>query len=216
MTSNNNKTTKTVLVRFVFYTLAFFGLTGSLPLIISNGDISAFLENGPIEWLQFTLFACSTCILLVFSRSEECKTRDVFAVLMVLTTLAMIREMDSILDKWIPIAGWKLPGFICVTAGVIFYLRKRDVLASQIDAFINTRAFSLLWCGFIVAVPFAQLVGHGGFLRLLMGDDYNHYYKRFIEELGELAGYLLIFIGCIEAVLQQKESGNSGSAKSDT
>lgn len=53
-----------------------------------------------------------------------------------------------------------------------------------------------------MAVPFAQLVGHGNFLQIIMGDDYVRDYKRVIEELGELFGYLLLVIGSVEFTLQ--------------
>ena len=38
-----------------------------------------------------------------------------------------------------------------------------------------------------------------------MGDDYLRDYKRVIEELCELLGYMLILAGSIEAILQEKE-----------
>ena len=88
---------------------------------------------------------------------------------------------------------------------ILINLKSKNNLQIQIEQFIRTRSFALLWCGFIVAVPYAQLVGHGNFLELLMGDDYMRDYKRVIEELGELLGYLLIMVGSLEAVLQRKE-----------
>lgn len=203
----NNGSAKIIIARFIIYTLAIFGLTSSLPAIISYGDVVVFSENGPIEWLQFTLILSASAVFFVSSRCRERRLRELFIVLSLLAAFASIRELDSILDKAIPIAGWKLPAFFCATAGIFIYWRKKDVIAVQTNAFITMRSFSLLWCGFVIAVPFAQLVGHGAFLAQLMGDDYVRDYKRVIEELGELLGYLMIFLGSIEAVLQQKESG---------
>lgn len=212
-TNTDNRTMKNVLARFIIYTLVVFGLTVSLPVIIGYGDIIVFSENGPIEWLQFALIAVSAAILLFSSGAKVCGFRELFYILALLAMLAAIRELDLILDRLIPVAGWRLPAGLCAITGILIYWRKQDTLTAQMTAFIGTRAFSLLWCGFIVTVPVAQLVGHGAFLRLLMGDDYVRDYKRVIEELGELLGYLLIFIGSIEAVLQQKEEGNANVAK---
>jgi len=77
-----------------------------------------------------------------------------------------------------------------------------QTLKRQIMRLPHSRAFSLLWAGFIIAVPFAQLVGHGAFLQIVMGDDYSRNYPRIIEELGEFMGYVLLLIGGFELILQ--------------
>jgi hypothetical protein len=204
---------KYTLARFVIYTLLVFGLTASLPVIIKNGDVLVFSEDGPIEWCQFILLTASAAILLFFSRAKTCRLRELFCVLALTAVLASIRELDKIFDELIPVAGWKLPAALCVAGGFFIYWKKRDIIITQSASFISTSAFPLMWCGFIIAIPFAQLVGHGAFMRLLMGDDYVRDYKRVIEELGELLGYLLIFIGSIEAILQQKNETNGAAVK---
>jgi len=208
-TNTNDTIRNNVLSRFIIYTLVVSGLTVSLPVIVGYGDIVVFCENGPIEWLEVGLLAVSAAVLLLSSRTSECRFRQLFYILSLLATFAAIRELDSILKKWIPVAGWTLPGLFCATTGIIIYWKERDRLAIQVAGFTRTRGFSLLWCGFVVAIPFAQLVGHGAFLQLLMGDDYVRDYKRVIEELGELLGYLFIFIGSAEAVFQRKQEGNA-------
>jgi len=40
----------------------------------------------------------------------------------------------------------------------------------------------------MVAFPFAQLVGHGAFMQVIMGDDYSRDYRRMIEEIGGANG----------------------------
>jgi hypothetical protein len=65
---------------------------------------------------------------------------------------------------------------------------------------IPGRAFLILWCGFLVAIAFAQPFGHQQFLRLIMGSDYSRFVKNVVEEAGELVGYMLTLIGTIETV----------------
>ncbi len=208
MTINNARPANNVFSRFIIYSLTVFGVTVSLPIIIDYGDIVVFSENGPVEWLQFLLLTIAASILLISSRHSTCSFRELLSILSFTAMFAAIRELDMILDRYIPVAGWSLPAFFCIMAAGFIYWRQRDAVTAQMTAFIDTRAFSLLWSGFIVAVPFAQLVGHGAFLQLLMGDDYVRDYKRVIEELGELMGYLFILAGSVEAALQQKEEGN--------
>ena len=71
---------------------------------------------------------------------------------------------------------------------------------------VSRRGFAILWAGFVVAIVFAQLVGHGPFLKELMGDDYVRDYKRVIEELGELFGYALLVMGSVESLLEVSSS----------
>ena len=194
-----------VLTRFIIYTLIVFSIALSLPVIIEYGDITVFSENGPIEWIQLSLIWLSVLFFAIDARLEKCEFKQLFYILATFLAIAGIREMDLIFDRLIPVLGWKLPAFVCIAGIILINLKSKSKLQIQIEQFIRTRSFALLWCGFIVAVPYAQLVGHGNFLELLMGDDYMRDYKRVIEELGELMGYLLIMVGSLEAVLQRKE-----------
>jgi len=80
-------------------------------------------------------------------------------------------------------------------------------LKRQIAHFLPSPAFTMLWAGFVVAVPVAQLLGHGSFLKSLMGDDYIRSYKRVIEECGELIGYMLLLAGSVESVINMRIRG---------
>lgn len=197
-----DESNKSIIVRFIFYTLIVFGLTSLLPAIVVNEDIKAFKENGPIEWFQLCLITATS--LLFYYRSRISNTRELYYLISLIAAVAVSREMDSLLFDIFPKIGWKLPVIILVF--LIFKLckQKHFILSTQMNDFLGSRVFSLLWCGFIVAVPFAQLVGHGDFLKSLMGDDYDRGYKRVIEETGELMGYLILFVGSIEAIIQDK------------
>jgi hypothetical protein len=204
-TEANSSLFKKVILRFIPYTLVIFAISGSLPAVVENGDFIVFKENGPIEWLQFTILLFSAIILLLYSRLEGYTSGELFSIIALVETAAAIREMDATFDKFIPFLGWQFPFVVCVIIGVFIFLKNKDKVIPQLNGFVCSRAFSLLWCGFIVTVPFTQLIGHGDFLQSLMGNDYVRDYKRVIEELGELLGYMLILIGSFEAVLQQKE-----------
>lgn len=206
--NTGNSLFRKVVLRFIPYTLVIFAISASLPAVVENGDFVVFEENGPIEWLQFTILLVSAVVLLLYSRLEGYLSGELFSIIALVETAAAIREMDATFDKFIPFLGWKLPFVVCVVIGVFVFLKNKDKVSAQLNGFVCSRAFSLLWCGFIVTIPFAQLVGHGDFLKLLMGNDYVRDYKRVIEELGELLGYMFILMGSFEAVLQQKEESS--------
>lgn len=192
-----------IAVRFIAYTFAVFGFTVSLPSIVGEGDIVVFKEGGPIEWSQFVALSLAS---LAFCTSALARARlqDLSILLALFTSAAAMRELDSPLATLIPYLGWKLPVVLLAVTAATLTWRRRPAMETQLRRFLAYRSFPLLWAGFVVAIPFAQLVGHDELLRLVMGDDYTRDYKRVIEETTELLGYTLILIGSIEFLWQAK------------
>ena len=191
-----------IVLRFTLYTLVIFSFTASLPLIIQYGGITVFKENGLIEWLQFGLLVGASAIFLAGSFVVPV-FRQLFLLLASISAFGVVRELDALLDDMIPWIGWKI-GLVIVLYAVGLAYVNRGILKRQTTRFISSRAFAMLWAGFVVAVPFSQLVGHEPFLQLVMGDDYARDYKRVIEECGELVGYFLLFVGSVESMMQIK------------
>lgn len=190
-----------VTTRFVLYTAGLLGAFALLPHAMIHGDVLVFKEGGIVEWMQFGLLALA-CGWMLANSLRLPQFRALLCVMALGIVMAMVRELDSLLDKLIPVLGWKLPCGVILAVLLFVAWRNRRALVPQISAFITCRGFAILWAGFAVAVPFAQLVGHGNFLQIIMGDDYVRDYKRVIEELGEVFGYLLLVIGSVESTLQ--------------
>jgi hypothetical protein len=188
-----------VLIRFSIYTVAFSAFILLLPAIVGKGGPTVFQEGGPIELLHVILFIICTT-LFVFESIQNSKRREILFILASLTIFALVRELDFLLDKLNPLGGWRLPAAFLVLATGIFAYRNWQSIWRNFIQLMSARAFPILWCGFMVAVPFAQPLGHQQFLRLILGGDYNRFVKNVIEESGELVGYLLILIGTIELV----------------
>jgi len=188
-----------VVMRFAAYTLVIFIFTASLTLQAKCDNIDFFKEDGPIEWMQFSLLVVATAVFVTGS-SVNSVFREIFLLLASVFAFAAVRELDRLLDEVIPWIGWKI-GFAVVVYAVVFAYKNRHKLRWQIAQFLCSPAFAVLWAGFVVAVPVAQLLGHGPFLESLMGDDYNRCYKLVIEESGELVGYIILVAGSFESVV---------------
>ncbi len=188
------------VIRFGCYTVGLMLFFLTLPKLVEVGDITIFKEHGVIEWVQIKLLAIAAFLFLAASMAYGiCKHA---MVLLSLTCMfAVVRELDATLDQWIPVIGWKV-GIIIPVAAAGYAWKHRRALRDELAQLITTRSFGMLWVAFVVAVPFGQLVGHGTFLQMVMGDDYTRMYKRVIEEMCELVGYLLILIGSIEMHVQ--------------
>lgn len=192
-----------MVLRFSLYTAGILLFTVSLPWLARIGDAAPFKENGMIEWLQFgALLAVS----LILARNARASTRfqHAFTILACFAAFASAREMDGNLDVAIPGLGWKIGYIFVAYAGYVFYKSGGDAMR-QVRECCDSNGFLLLWAGFIVAIPFAQLVGHGAFLQAIMSDDYSRDYRRIIEEIGELMGYGLILIGSVELTVNKNE-----------
>jgi len=186
-------------LRFSAYTFVIAALSVMLPDIVRHHGVAFFHENGPLEWFQLSLLAIST---MLFALAALCLPthRQLALLLGCVMAFAAIREMDRVLDNLLPVVGWKIGGLFLVAAAWLL-LRHYRTLLPQIAAFLRTPAFAVLWAGFIVAVPLAQLVGHGPFFLLFMDEVHVRNIKRVFEESGEFCGYLILFFGTIESIL---------------
>ncbi len=201
------------ILRFGIFSLLFFVVTLALPVIVGHGDIIVFDEGGPVEWLQFFLIT-ATALLFGVAALFVVRERHTFILLALLAAVAAVREQDSFFDRVIGWGGWEMVAFWIIVAAVLLVCKYwRQVLAQVMDL-TTDRGIAIMWAGFVVLVPFAQLVGHGEFLKLVMGDDYDRGYKRVIEEIGELMGYLLILIGSLECVIESSGRQKAALAES--
>ena len=172
----------------------------SLTWIAEGGGAAAFKEAGAIEWAQLSMVLIMGLLFLRESFVTG-SLRELFIIFACLLLFVSIRELDFVLDD-IPGVSWKYAYVLVVYAVYVGYSRFAS-FKEQVARFTRFGAFPLLWAGFIIAIPFAQLVGNGDFLRALV-EDYSRDYKRVIEEVGELMGYLLMLLGSIEAVIQSR------------
>lgn len=210
-----NASATAVALRFGLYTLVVAAFASSLALLARrDGDAvpGAFLEGGALEWTQFGLLVLAVAILArgAIADPDSC---EIALLLAALIALAAVRELDGLLDGLVPWLGWKA-GFVLLVPAAWLACRRGRALRAQAARFVPSPAFAVLWAGFLVAVPVAQLLGHGPFLRAVMGDAYEFAVKQAIQESLESVGYLLLVAGSVEAVLAMQ--GRSTSVAGST
>jgi hypothetical protein len=171
-----------------------------LPRAVTPGDVRAFKEGGPVEWSQFGLVAA--CALLFALGAWRLPTsRALLIALATLAVIAMVREQDSLLLRMAAWSNWRAVAAPCAIVGGVLVWRSRVTLVSDVDWFVRTAPFAILWAALIIIGGVAQLVAHGDFLKTLISAEYNRDCKRVIEESTELCGYVVLLFGAVETVL---------------
>ncbi len=196
---NERQNVLQTLARFSIYTLLILGGLSALPHLIKRGDYALFRENGPIELLQFA-FIGQAAVVFAVGAWKEPPMRCLFTQFSLIALIAACRELDGYFDR-LPIIRWEMPAAVIIVIAI--YLARRDwaTLMPQVDRFVSSAPFGVLWASFIIIALMAQLIGNGHFLELVMGDDYLREYKRVIEEITELFGYMIFLFGSAETVL---------------
>jgi len=199
-----HSTTWWFLGRIVLYTVLIFVFMLSLKWILLSWGDTLFEEHGPLQWIQFVVLFIAALMMAIGARRLP-SYRELLWVLACMLAFAAVREQDDLLDKTIPFLGWKVAGiFVVLAFGVM--LSRKAAFMEQLATYGPTAAFAIFWAGLIVAVPVAQLMGHGPFLEILLGYDYNRTYKAALEESGEMVGYMLLVAGSIETLYWVKKT----------
>lgn len=197
--SNTIRSIVPLMVRFAVYTAIIFVFVLLLLQVVKAHGAKFFYENGPIEWFEFaTLIVAATIFAVAAWRDKE--RTSLYALLASLPAFAAVRELDNVFDDLLPIISWRIGFVFIIFAGVLIWRNWRQFLLQAI-AFARSPAFMQLWAGFIIAIPFAQLVGHGPIFKFLVAKEYIRDIKRFFEETTEAFGYLMICFGAIEVLL---------------
>jgi len=186
-----------VALRFSVFTVMIFALILLIWWLARSRGEELFSEGGLLEWIQFGILLATVAVFVCAGRFIR-DFRELFFLLAALPCMAAVRELDADFDRWLGAFGWQLPFYLILLWAAIHGMRKRAAIRSQLQPFIRHRAFGILWAGFMIAIPFAQMIGNGEFLRALSDEDYQRSIKRLIEECTEAIGYLVMLLGAVD------------------
>ncbi len=188
------ETLSSAVLRLGIFTVLIFGMILVIWWLAGHHGLELFFEGSPLEWVQFSMLLASSAISFITGWRVPA-FRPLLLLLGVLPLLAAVRELDKDFDLWLPLVGWQLPFVLVLGSGALYGFKNRHAVIRLTRLFILHRSFGILWGGFIVAIPFAQMVGHGDFLRALYDQDYHRSMRAIIEECSELIGYLILLLG---------------------
>ncbi len=109
-----------------------------------------------------------------------------------------IRELDYFLDRYVAANFWQVLIAIAAAFVIAYTYRHRRRLQVALGRLWPSPGFALLFAGAIILFAFVRLAGSELLWQSILGDDYRRIVTFAVEELVELAGYLLWMVGCIE------------------
>lgn len=158
-----------------------------------------FDEHSIIENIQLTFLLLSGWIFVVNAAFNK-KFRPVLLLLASLSFLAACRELDMFFDKKVQFIGWEI-GFIFPVSAIIYAYKHKRTLRNTLIDFYSSPAFHMMCCAMIIIFPIAQCIGHGPFVRDVLGIQSIAEIKELFEESGETIGYFIILLSSIEFYL---------------
>ena len=199
------------LVLYLIVTVAAFG-TIVIAAVGSPMPAALFEENGPWEWVEFSLFAASGALFFVNARRNEIYTH-ILKLCGLLALFAAVRELDHFLDELVFEGAYKVIDGVILALFVYLVWIHRLTLTKTLASFTKTAPF-YFFVAAVLVVAYGEIIGQAELWQALMGDGYVRPVKRAAEELAEFMGYLLLFFGAVETCfLKAHDSAVAGSAR---
>lgn len=200
-----------VLLRFLAYAIGVTAVMAALVYMAGNvpgglrlaasmpGVDIVSSELSPVELMQDLLLLCCAGIL-TFVGSRDRLRRPMAFTLALFLLACLVRELDFFLDFYFVDNLWQVLCALIVSLALVYGVRNRERIEQGWRRSWPSTGLAMVLAGFILLVPFAQLVGHEALWRAILGADYVRVVKVAVEELVELGAYALITLGTLEFV----------------
>lgn len=175
-----------------------------------NHGPELFGEESWTEIAQYSILGLSTFLLILSGKKNS--DDSVIATLMAgMTTIAMIRECDALLDMDVFDGAWQTAAAITAICTFALVYRKKDKLVPGILSFMKRPSFGYFVCGFITVFVYSRLFGRFGLWLDIVGQErFVRTVKNAAEEGTELFGYSVLFIACVEFFLESLSKKKDG------
>jgi hypothetical protein len=183
------------IVLYLLITIAAFGAI-VIAAVGSPNPAALFEDDGPWEWIQFSLFVASAALCFANARRNEIYTH-ILDLCGLLALFAAVRELDHFLDTLVFDGAYKIINGVILVLFVYLIWIHRWTLTNTLMRFTKTAPFYFFVAAVLVVV-YGEIIGQAELWKALMGDGYVRSVKRAAEELAEFMGYLLLFFGAVE------------------
>jgi len=154
-------------------------------------------EFSPIELLQIILLLGSAAAFGWIALRDRLR-RPLSLAIAALFLTCLVRELDFFLDFYLIDNLWQVLVAVILSVTLVYIGRHRERIEQAWRRSWPSAGLAMIIGGFILLIPYAQLVGHEALWQSIMGDGYVRVVKVIVEEFVELGAYGLIAIGSAE------------------
>ena len=198
---NSQTTTKRIVKATLCYSFYATAVGAAALVIVWEGlhptSASCFGERSIVEILQVvTLLLSICCAFLAGHQNPDYASLPHF--FMGAATIAVIREFDFALDRYVFDGAWQILAFSVLARTLYRAWRHRLFFKEEVGRFVGRASFGVMASGFFTVFIFSRLLGQQILWQAIMGEGYMRVVKRAVEEGTELLGYVLICVGTME------------------
>jgi hypothetical protein len=192
-----------VLIRVFLYSLVALSVVIVFTIEAKyNGGKDFCNEDSWTEHFQVVLLFISTLFLIAAGRINR-EDHAMTTAMAGMTIIAMIRESDSILAFDLFDGAWQTGALVTALITFALVYKKKDEFLSSVTEFVKRPSFGYFVCGFITLFTYSRLFGRTDLWTDIMGNDhYIRAVKNGAEEGTELFGYSVLFIACVELLIE--------------
>lgn len=162
-----------------------------------------FSERSLLEYLEEAVLLLTAFLCLIMARINPEKKALAY-ILAGAAFIAWIRELDFLLDAYVFDGAWQFFVIVSFAALCIKLYPLRHSMLPLISDFISQKSFGIIVSGFMTVFVFSRLFGRNVFWDAVMRENSMRAVKNAAEEGTELLGYLLIFIGILELLIESR------------
>ena len=154
-------------------------------------------EFSPIELLQVVLLLGSACAFGWVALRDRLR-RPLALAIAALFLACLVRELDFFLDFYLIPNLWQVLAAVILSVALVYIGRHRERIEQAWRRSWPSAGLAMIIGGFILLIPYAQLIGLEPMWKSVMGDGYVPVVKVIVEEFIELGAYGLLAIGSAE------------------
>lgn len=186
-------------IRLGFYVIAALTALQTIVIVAIQSGEPAFLfrENGPLEWIQFSL-AATAGVIFTANALRHAHYKHILLICGLFTLCGAVRELDVWSEQFVFEHAYKLITTPLLVLIAYLIWKHRRILLATMSNFCRTGPFYFLLFGYLLILN-AQVIGQQEIWETLMGSAYMRVVKDAVEETSEIIGYLLLFFGALES-----------------
>jgi hypothetical protein len=203
-----------IWLRFLAYFALIAGMTalvvaleshhpGSLRLLVyvEPTDSVGTSEFSPVEIAQLVILVAAGALLSLIARDYPSQ-RPLAILLGGIALVCLFRELDYFLDRHVVRNAWQFLVGVSGALVIAYTYRHRRRLGIAFGRLWPSAGIVLLFAGATILFAVVRILASESFWQAVLGASYERVVVNAVDELVELTGYLLWFVGVIEYTVE--------------